>query len=220
MGRIAGHRVTVGGKSTLFWRRRMQILRPQLIAVATVLIIAGSADVAFAQGYQVSGTVSAADATPLAEVSVRLKRMNVGCVTTLSGAYQLTARNAADTLVFTKRGFDPVQVPITTVDDLVTSSRNIIHVALRPQVIEPRPAVTGQDTRPGAPAALQIRNQGEPLYLIDGVLSDSASFNALSPHVIETVSLMRNEASLQRFGEAGRNGVVVITTKPECEPAP
>jgi hypothetical protein len=219
MGRIAGHRVTVGGKSTLFWRRRMQILRPQLIAVATVLIIAGSADVAFAQGYQVSGTVSAADATPLAEVSVRLKRMNVGCVTTLSGAYQLTARNAADTLVFTKRGFDPVQVPITTVDDLVTSSRNIIHVALRPQVIEPRPAVR-QDTRPGTPVT--IRNQGDPLYLIDGVVGDAADFNALSPDVIETIRLVRDPAYFQWLGVTGRNATaaIVVTTKPECVPAP
>jgi hypothetical protein len=196
----------------------MQILRPQLIAVATLLIIAGSADVAFAQGYQVSGTVSAADATPLAEVSVRLKGMNVVCVTPSSGAYQLTALNAADTLVFTKFGFDPVQVPITTVDGPVTSSSNIIHVALRPQANEPRPAAR-QDPRPGTPASNQVVSP-EPVYLIDGVISDSDTFNALSPYVIETVRLLRDEFSLQQLGEAGRNGAVVVTTKPECEPAP
>lgn len=200
----------------------MQILRSQWIAVGTLLVIAGTADLASAQGFQVSGTVSAADATPLAEVSVRLNGTSVVCVTPSSGSYQLTARNAADTLVFRKSGFDPVEVPITTVDDLVTSSRSVVHVTLHPQANVPRSAETSQDTRPGTPAAVQIRNQGEPLYLIDGVVSDAEAFNALSPNVIETIRPVRDAAELQRLGEAGRNATaaIVVTTKPECEPAP
>jgi len=41
------------------------------------------------------------------------------------------------------------------------------------------------DGRPGASANIQIRNMGDPLYVIDGIQQDAGQFNNLAPNDIE-----------------------------------
>jgi TonB-dependent SusC/RagA subfamily outer membrane receptor len=69
-----------------------------------------------------------------------------------------------------------------------------------------------RDGRPGAPAALQIRNMGEPLYLIDNVPATADDFNNLNPADIETVSLLK-DASAAVYGVRAANGVLLVQTK-------
>src|SRR5690606_23590385 len=47
------------------------------------------------------------------------------------------------------------------------------------------------DGRPGASTALQIRNMGNPLYVIDGVQKDAGQFNNLIPADIESISALK-----------------------------
>jgi len=68
------------------------------------------------------------------------------------------------------------------------------------------------DGRPGANAAVQIRNMGSPLYVIDGIQQDEAQFNNLSPNDIESLSILK-DASAAIYGVRAANGVVVVTTK-------
>ena len=74
-----------------------------------------------------------------------------------------------------------------------------------PNACEPPPGTAG-------PAVLSIRNMGEPLYVIDGVPGPSESFNSLSAEIIESISVLKDGAA-DEFGEAGRNGVVVVRTR-------
>lgn len=69
-----------------------------------------------------------------------------------------------------------------------------------------------QDGRPGAETALQIRNMGNPLYVIDGVISDSGQFSQMNFNDIESVSVLK-DASAALYGVRAANGVVVVTTK-------
>lgn len=68
------------------------------------------------------------------------------------------------------------------------------------------------DGRPGAGTALQIRNMGDPLYVIDGVQKDAGQFNNLDFNDIESVSVLK-DASASIYGVRAANGVVVVTTK-------
>lgn len=68
------------------------------------------------------------------------------------------------------------------------------------------------DGRPGASATIQIRNMGDPLYVIDGIQKDADHFNNLSPNDIESVSVLK-DASAAIYGVRAANGVVVVTTK-------
>ncbi|WP_418696574.1 SusC/RagA family TonB-linked outer membrane protein [Bacteroides sp.] len=69
-----------------------------------------------------------------------------------------------------------------------------------------------QDGRPGAETALQIRNMGAPLFVIDGIISDSGQFSHMDFNDIESISVLK-DASAALYGVRAANGVVVITTK-------
>lgn len=68
------------------------------------------------------------------------------------------------------------------------------------------------DGRPGAAANIQIRNMGNPLFVIDGIQQDAAQFNNLSPNDIESITVLK-DASAAIYGVRAANGVVVVTTK-------
>lgn len=68
------------------------------------------------------------------------------------------------------------------------------------------------DGRPGAGAHIQIRNMGDPLFVIDGVQKDAGHFNNLSPNDIESISILK-DASAAIYGVRAANGVVLVTTK-------
>ncbi|MFL1012160.1 SusC/RagA family TonB-linked outer membrane protein [Flavisericum labens] len=94
-------------------------------------------------------------------------------------------------------------------------------------------SISGGESRPGAPARIQIRNpvtgnnirakdrlSTEPLYVIDGVmqidpntgLSDSTIFNTLDASQIESISFLK-DASAAIYGARAAQGVVLVTTK-------
>jgi TonB-linked SusC/RagA family outer membrane protein len=76
------------------------------------------------------------------------------------------------------------------------------------------PGVTFRQSegRPGASAAIQIRNMGTPLYVIDGIQQDEGQFNNLAPNDIESISVLK-DGSAAIYGVRAANGVVVVTTK-------
>lgn len=68
------------------------------------------------------------------------------------------------------------------------------------------------DGRPGASANIQIRNMGNPLYVIDGIQQDVGQFNNIAPNDIESITVLK-DASAAIYGVRAANGVVVVTTK-------
>ncbi|MEP2056985.1 MAG: TonB-dependent receptor [Maribacter litoralis] len=85
--------------------------------------------------------------------------------------------------------------------------------------------VTAANGRPGNTAFVQIRGVGSinaqttPLYVIDGVpipIDTERDFNPISnlnPSDIETFSILKDAATVSKYGSRGANGVVLITTK-------
>ena len=54
----------------------------------------------------------------------------------------------------------------------------------------------------------------KPLIIIDGVeqIKDDA-IDKLNPNIIESISVLKDESSVKLYGERGKNGVILITTK-------
>ena len=85
--------------------------------------------------------------------------------------------------------------------------------------------VTAANGRPGNTAFVQIRGVGSinaattPLYVIDGVpipVDTDRGFNPianLNPSDIESFSILKDAATVSKYGSRGANGVVLITTK-------
>jgi TonB-dependent starch-binding outer membrane protein SusC len=78
--------------------------------------------------------------------------------------------------------------------------------------------VTLSEGAPGADAVINIRGRGsitqngDPLYVVDGIPMDNA-LTVLNPQDIETLNVLKDAASTAIYGSRGANGVVVITTK-------
>jgi TonB-linked SusC/RagA family outer membrane protein len=67
--------------------------------------------------------------------------------------------------------------------------------------------------RPGASTQIQIRNMGDPLYVIDGVPKDEGQFNNLDYSDIEDITILKDASAASIYGVRASNGVVLVTTK-------
>jgi TonB-linked SusC/RagA family outer membrane protein len=72
--------------------------------------------------------------------------------------------------------------------------------------------------KPGNAANIVIRARGtwnttDPLYVIDGVAKDAASFNMINANEIESLSILKDAATAAIYGSRAANGVVMVTTK-------
>ncbi|MDR2362455.1 MAG: TonB-dependent receptor [Prevotellaceae bacterium] len=56
-------------------------------------------------------------------------------------------------------------------------------------------------------------NNNTPLIVIDGLVSDDASFNKLNPTDIESISVLKDASTAAIYGSRGANGVLLVTTK-------
>jgi len=87
--------------------------------------------------------------------------------------------------------------------------------ALEGQIAGVQAVTDGGD--PLSQGTIQIRGTSTigagigPLYVIDGVLNDDASF--LNPQDIQSIEVLKDAASISIYGVRGANGVILITTK-------
>ena len=66
---------------------------------------------------------------------------------------------------------------------------------------------------PGSTPKISIRGGGDPIYVIDGVISNSWDFNMLNADDIESMSILKDAASLAVYGSRAANGIVMVKTK-------
>jgi len=54
----------------------------------------------------------------------------------------------------------------------------------------------------------------DPIYIIDGVMTDSTNvFLSLNPGQIKEIKILRSAEALRRFGNLGRNGILIVKSK-------
>ncbi len=76
--------------------------------------------------------------------------------------------------------------------------------------------ITKESGQAGSGIKLQLRgtrsltDEGNPLFLIDGMPGD---YSTLNPNDIESIEVLKDASSTAVYGSSGANGVVIITTK-------
>lgn len=74
--------------------------------------------------------------------------------------------------------------------------------------------VQNQGGEPGSEPKISIRGGGDPVYVIDGIIStDSWEFKSLNPEDIESISILKDAASLAVYGSRAADGIVLVKTK-------
>lgn len=58
-----------------------------------------------------------------------------------------------------------------------------------------------------------LNGSTDPLYVIDGLITNATQFRNLNNYDIETFSVLKDAAATSIYGNRGSNGVVIITTK-------
>ncbi|MBB4034160.1 TonB-linked SusC/RagA family outer membrane protein [Dysgonomonas hofstadii] len=80
-------------------------------------------------------------------------------------------------------------------------------------------SVVPQSGQPGSEATIRIRGIGsirgnkDPLWVIDGMVSNNDVISALNPNDIEAISILKDGSATALYGSRGANGVILVTTK-------
>jgi TonB-dependent SusC/RagA subfamily outer membrane receptor len=77
----------------------------------------------------------------------------------------------------------------------------------------PNPSSVKQDAQ-NKMEEVAVGDKKNPLYILDGVpLKSSLEVSKLNEEEFESISVLRNPSSISQYGNEGKNGVVIITTK-------
>ncbi len=62
---------------------------------------------------------------------------------------------------------------------------------------------------------IEIKDDGPDnvLYIVDGVIESKKVLNTLDPKSIESINVLKGQSATALYGEKGKNGVIIITTK-------
>lgn len=58
-----------------------------------------------------------------------------------------------------------------------------------------------------------VSEKNDPLIVVNGHVLDKEILNTIDPNKIESVTVWKDEKAKSLYGEKGKNGVIVITTK-------
>ena len=70
------------------------------------------------------------------------------------------------------------------------------------------------------PKTSDANSENPPLYLVDGKELTTEEFKKISPKDIQSINILKDGAATDKYGEKGKNGVVIITTKEGAKLAP
>lgn len=79
----------------------------------------------------------------------------------------------------------------------------------------------GSMSDPGNPLNIRVMKRdsmgvsvnAEPLVFIDGIKAADDAMSKINPNIIESISVLKDATSIKLYGEKGKNGVILITTK-------
>jgi len=59
----------------------------------------------------------------------------------------------------------------------------------------------------------EASSETQPLFIVDGKEMDSKSVQSMDPKTIDRMEVLKDQATLGKYGEKGKNGVILITLK-------
>jgi len=69
----------------------------------------------------------------------------------------------------------------------------------------------------------ETMSQSKALFILNGVIQPNDSINnldSMNPDNIESINVLKGEQAILQYGEAGKNGVILVTTKTPVKKEP
>ncbi|MBT3382729.1 MAG: TonB family protein [Prolixibacteraceae bacterium] len=61
--------------------------------------------------------------------------------------------------------------------------------------------------------SLSTLDDDKPLIITDGIITGYKSMDDIDPETIQSISVLKKESAISKYGEKGKNGVILVTTK-------
>ncbi|MDE5944992.1 MAG: hypothetical protein K2G93_05325 [Rikenella sp.] len=116
-------------------------------------------------------------------------------------AFSFTARAAAEPT-------EPPKTYVIEIHDPQPDSLHRIDPDVQPLYVDGQKIDTANDVITVRPR----KTSKQPLVVIDGKVADLEQQARLSSHDFREITVLKNQAAIDRFGKAGKNGAIVITT--------
>lgn len=144
----------------------------------------------------VKGKVTDENGRPLKNASVIISGTTIGTVTDDNGNFMLKMTNDSP-IVISYVGLSTQKVnPDFEKEMTITMEPSIIKIEN-----------TGED------GSKSMESFNPSLIFIDGKESSKAEMDQINPATIENVSILKEKSAIDKYGEKGKNGVILITLK-------
>lgn len=60
---------------------------------------------------------------------------------------------------------------------------------------------------------INTNSEKSPLVFLDGIIIDKAKMDAINPNDIESITVSKDKSAVEKYGDKGKNGVILITSK-------
>ncbi|HPR85609.1 MAG TPA: carboxypeptidase-like regulatory domain-containing protein [Prolixibacteraceae bacterium] len=152
----------------------------------------------FSQEKVVKGTVINEQGKPLRGTSIIISGTTIGTMPDENGNFELKAVDDSP-IVFSFVGFQTQKVKPNFEKEMVITMKR---------------AVIGIEEVGNKPSDSEIfRTSGPVLTFVDGKEISEEDFKKIKPDQIERISVLRKKEFTDKYGEKGKNGVVLITLK-------
>jgi len=156
----------------------------------------------YSEPVQVNGTVTYMDGNGIPGAAVYVKGGKTGTVTDLNGKYSINV--PADTsLIFTYIGMKTQEIR--------TGGRQVINVSLDSST----PSNDNKNLENILKVSDRSGNTDSCYFIVDG--KEVNNPGDISPNDIESISVLKGDNATKLYGEKGKNGVVIISTKKQKE---
>ena len=139
------------------------------------------------------------------EVDVQLAALPAQLEAQVVTAYRVQDRGTVTGAVSSVAGADVSNVPVDNLSNALQGRLSGV-------------SVTQNAGTPGRESNIRVRavgtfNNADPLYVIDGVVSDKFAFDGLNPEDVENLSVLKDGATAALYGSRAANGVILVTTR-------
>jgi len=164
-----------------------------------------ASDGSFGIYYQkaVTGKVISENGSPLKGASVIISGKTIGTITDADGSFKLILTDASP-IVVSYVGFESAKVN----PDFEKEMKIILKGATIPIKLDNQASAAAKDE----PLDIMKSNA---LIIIDGKETTKAELEKINPNNIDRIDVLKNGTSVEKYGEKGKDGVVLITMKKE-----
>jgi TonB family protein len=147
---------------------------------------------------EAKGIVVNDEGKPLQGVSIVIAKSLSGAITDAKGRFAVSKIPDGSSLIFSCKGYKTYTMPPL----IASNSALYIRLVKDPDYKEQ--------------AEIRIRNadgsEANPLIVVDGVINEKQDLKEINPNAIVSISVLKDEASIDKYGDKGKDGVIEITT--------